>query len=482
MPATTRRTWPHGDVARMARTVAPGEPIADTLAGLDGVETLYVCGPMVDAAPSTVRAWAAGDGGQFVPDRRGHWYGSQRGAWALRWQRPDGGTLHVVPAWDSGPDAAQWGATVRATERALGEQWGQPIRVARTAAVTGRDLLWRTVPVGQQWPTMPPDLIEWTRAHGRQGRRQWWRRDGSGSPVVTATTIDARLAYLTLAHHLPDPDTAREVDTLDRGRDGWQWRDGLYRFSATVPDGWDRVGMLGGQVVGHIASTCGDCGLDGSLSGACWADQPGATVAGWAHTAEIAGALDAGWQVSIGAGVEWSEGRHTDRWRRQLLAAHETLASGDTVDRGAARMVRAVALAGLGSLHGQEVETMGTADTLAGVPDDADVAIAAGGIEWTQRAGASVADRPAHPEWTTAVWARCRALVTSTAVAVPRKAVATIAQDSVTVVGVPPAPPRRWGAAWHRRVAPALWQPGERLQPLATDDGARARRLHAVTT
>lgn len=218
--------------------------------------------------------------------------------------------------------------------------------------------------------------------------------------------LDGRFMYAALCTGLgfgpAERDTLNEYDPHRRGR---------YRISFRVPRDWDHVGLL------PVKDEDGETWLYPSERG-----YQGET---WADAVEVGLALERGWSIEIRerlllqsstAGQPWP----LDTWAKRLIDMRaEVIASRDRreIDPFLAELVaqglRAILLHTIGAFHRRDsfetVIVYGQAD-LRRVPAQYPVT-AHGDGTWTYRHPAALSKWAAqfqHPEFSAAVWARCR--------------------------------------------------------------------------
>lgn len=181
---------------------------------------------------------------------------------------------------------------------------------------------------------------------------------------------------------------------------------GRFYVRATVPDGWDHVGLLGVQ---HSDVS----------KGWHYPNRPGARLETWADAAEIMIARDRGWLVEPVEGLVLGKSKVLDVWGDRLTRARETVEASRELDpavrKAAAAALRAMLIGTVGNFASRSRERSVT------VWDPAD--IPAEHAHSTRRFGeAFVYDMPGRPmdermkafyrpELAAQVWARARARV-----------------------------------------------------------------------
>lgn len=439
------------------------------LAAACGVERVFLTGPRPHAgANDDFRDWC-----HDVPEgwSSGDHYLERADAPVLRYS--DGSARVEImrsAVWWGGDvvDAelcrAAWGQLAKV----IGDRWPGAVLLA-TPATTGRELIVRTIPPGVVWPTLPSDVAELIRSTAGQGRIELFPVGDDEIPGLVE--LDGRTMYGALCRDLPGGVPVR----------GWgEHSYGPYarcRVHATwqVPPDWDHIGILPAKT--------GD--------GWRYPATPGEWAEGWIDGAELHLARHWGWDVSVTEHIVWPPSTGAgplDGWARRLL---------DLIGRYRARRAPAAALVAralrhvlidaLGALVGREhVVTRSTPidDIARGMPMDAvDPRIEAGHLVWGERMPARWPEM-IHPEWSAAVWARCRvrmlagpkvAGVPTGALHVPRAQLLAIRTDALYTTEDPGWPDD--GAAGRlirkRHRAGPLPAPRSVADILALRDGAR---------
>lgn len=471
-----------------------GRTLADVLDQLPpDTERLYVTGPRPGGDAPGFRAWIASGPpeGWTVGDH--HWHHARP---VLRFTRPSGATVVVLRS------ASWWGETdqpARVQEDAAELLRRQLVRVfwsrlddgprrglLDTPATTGRALMLSAMPFDLEVPQLGDDVRDLIRATTTQGRWQQWSPPASllpgGAVQLDAFGVDEpadvrlpdgldaydlRFAYAALCRELPTgldhhldgglPLAGVDQDAfLDGGE--WQYRRCRVRIVGKVPAGWWGHGAVPVLVDGHEPSSCDACQRTTATgTGAvCWPSKPGAPFDTWVDGSEAALAAALGWRFRVVEALTFGKGRPLDGWADKLAEVRELLAGqwrADPANRPAVKLAadgcRMLLLQGIGALHGTASRATGTTDDPDAVPDDAeDVALLPdGSIEWTreQRASWSALDRP---EWSSAVWGRCRQRIAwhrpqgSGLHTVDPASVVAVRQDALYLVAGTPVP---WG-------------------------------------
>lgn len=363
-------------------------------------ERVYLVGPNLAAGARA--AW--GDEHLppgWAPAEAGHYLEGNLPIY--RYRSPAGGlvTLHRAAGWYgegvySPAEAEAAHALMREAVRssfAGGE-------LLDTPATTGRELLLRSLPAGD-WPVLEPEQQQLIRSTSGQGRIEprcleaccHWRE--APAEVAGLAEYDGRLMYGALCWGLgAGPATRDTLDTYEGQRRG------RYRVTFTIPSSWDHVGLLPVKLEG------GDWHYP-SAAGSSWET--------WVDGAELH-VLPESWKREIRIRERLllapTSADPLGRWAKRLVAVREQLA-GDQAEQQLARAgVRSILLHGLGALHGTEhrvTRSVPIAEAAA-VPASAASSqwIEGGRIYWQHGTGQRW-EQLAHPEWTSAVWARARA-------------------------------------------------------------------------
>lgn len=402
----------------------PQARLLDFLEGMPPeVERVFVLGPRIGDTPDGLRAWLTGRSGEWVGE--GH-YLEDTDSHTLRFVGPEGRRLSVVraAAWLGEGDYlpidawSAWsllGATV-----ASAFPGGT---LLATAASTGRDLLVRSM--GENvYPLASPEHQDLIRQTTGQGRTQLlsgcrWEGDDRGltvwppDPMPGLAEYDGRLMYGALCRELGSG-VAEDIEAggpasqaaLAAEFDERPYRRARYLIHWRVPSGWDRVGLVGRWDDGWT-----------------YPSIPGNDGTSWVDGAELLLMARYGWPFAIvrrltlhppiGPGP-------LDRWAKKLVGIRELLLMARQEGGGrpyelAAAGARALLLHAIGAFTGSPHLVTKTAplDQGARVPNGAiGVRIEGETLVWGERQ-ATAWPELAHPEWSAAVWARCRARLLS---------------------------------------------------------------------
>jgi len=399
------------------RTRKAGMTVAEVLTGLPAeVVRVYLTGPRPGGgSPDQSRAWVLGQLPEgWAPDPMGHYLadpelpvgrfrmGEGKGARRVE--------LHRVGVWGmddaTSPELAR--QVMSEVDRALHEGFASGSGVAKleghgswlsTPATTGRELARSSVPFDRsadcsaRFPVLSDDLAALVRSTSTQGRSQLL---DVGPELPALHYLDARFAYAALLAELPiGPGALVDGGTFD------PYAPARYEVRATVPDGWDHVGLLGVKD-----------GADGWL----WPSTPGERFTTWADPSELNVAQHHGWTFDVVRTLHYAgRAKVLDGWGRALVRARDAIAAheakgeiaSDVADlaRGA---VRAILLHGIGAFQASPRKITRTGTDPSKAPAGADRHQVGDRWVWTETMGAAQPEL-AHPEWSAAIWARCRA-------------------------------------------------------------------------
>jgi hypothetical protein len=396
-----------------------GVTVAEMLAGLpESVGRVYLTGPRPGGgSPDQSRGWVLGalpDG--WEPDPIGHYLGDPELP-VGRYRKGTGKSarrveLHRMTVWGIGDDASPELArfTMAELDTGLRVGFGAGSGVAKldgyaswlsTPATTGRELARSSVPFekaahrSHSYPTLSPGLADLVRSTSTQGRSELF---DVGPELPALHYLDSRFAYAALLAELPiGPATLTDGGTFD------PYAPARYEVAVTVPDDWDHVGLLG------VPNDDGD--------GWHYPSGPGETFTTWADGAELHLAQQHGWTFAVAQTLHYaSRGKPLDGWGRALLRSRDAIAThaakGEvpaevaTLAQGA---VRAILLHGIGAWHAQPRPVTRTGVDPGRAPAGAERhQLPNGQWTWTETTAVAMPEL-AHPEWSSTIWARCRA-------------------------------------------------------------------------
>jgi hypothetical protein len=266
-----------------------------------------------------------------------------------------------------------------------------------TPAVAGMDL-WRQEQ-GDCWPELDARLQELIRTTAGQARRELLT-----VPELAALSSfqcwDMRFAYADFCERLP-------VGPVTEDREPELPAVGRVRVDFRPPADWRHVGILPSKEYGV-----------GMVFPSAYRWE-----SGWCDAREARLALASGWEVRVRERLVMQEGRPLDCWSRRLRRLYERFEGmAEPELKGA---IRRILVATIGSFQGRgnvELRVMPTArGTRIEVP-----------MEQARRR-----EKPSHPEWSGAVWARCRYRLAKHMLTLPRDLILGCHTDCIYLAGDP---------------------------------------------
>jgi CBS domain-containing protein len=390
-------------------------PWKGTAAGLldhlpSGVARIYFVGPYRPgvtsermrehgSAAAAARAW-------FLAPVEG-WQGSHfladDAALVGRWKRTDGTQevemQHAAVWFGHGAYSARDAAFAWYQ---LGKELGEACRGAvlmSTPSTTGRDVWRRMIPAKSDgYPVLSDELRQLIQTTSGQGRRELVRHEPATLGMVTQ--YDMRIAYAALTWGMPvgapEMVTQRMWNALtDEDQGKTLRRRGRWLVRATVPGGWEHVGIL--PYLGP--------------EGWSWPSKPGTTFTSWSSSPEVAVAREHGWHVEVIEGFHFAEGKPLNNWKDKLMEIHGRLRPDKppVVNGLIASAVRMMILGTIGAFASRTRPVTHTAAEGEALPNDAQVREVAGTYVWeTAGERSEWTERASHPEWSAEIWARCR--------------------------------------------------------------------------
>ena len=367
----------------------------------DDVERVYLIGDRPDQTAAGVRAWATGElPPGWSHGEAGHY--TTGGSPVLRYTRRGRSLeVHRAASWfGDGPiDEDDAGEAWRLLER-LCERTFDRGQLLSTPSTTGRYLWSRTLPDGAEWPVLPDELQERIRSTSGQGRIELLELEADELPALVE--YDGRIMYGALCWGLAGGQARHDTGDTFAGQ-----QRGRYRVTYEVPRDWSHVGLL------PAANEDGP--------GWRYPRRPGELAGAWVDGAELAIAIQQGWRVRIHERILFDGYRGTagplDKWARLLLEAREKVTRAVEAGRMTAPVgelvaagVRAILIASIGAFHGRPRKVTRASTRIEDVPAHAEGRHVIDGTTyvWTEleRSGWS---HMAHPEWSSAIWARARA-------------------------------------------------------------------------
>lgn len=315
-----------------------------------------------------------------------------------------------------------------------------------TPATTGRDLWRRGIPAKGGFPVLSAELRELIQSTSGQGRRELVARPADVGRLPLVTQYDMRLAYAALAWGMPvgSPTmvTGRAWEAMPDDEQGNTLkRRGRWLVRATVPTGWDRVGILPTP------------SPDGTWA---WPSTPGHTFTSWCSASELALARLHGWRCHIVEGFHFDEGKPLNTWKDKLVGIYEAARPDvpPVVSKLVGSAARMMILSTVGAFASRthavtrSVPVGSVAHPAVGLPDDVPIREVGGMYVWEERGERSAwMERVSHPEWSAEIWGRCRARlldaptgtpgVKAGALNVPPGTVIGMRTDGITLAGDP---------------------------------------------
>jgi hypothetical protein len=316
-----------------------------------------------------------------------------------------------------------------------------------TPATTGRDVWRRGIPAKGGFPVLSAELRELIQSTSGQGRREIVARPShipDQSLLSLVTQYDMRLAYAALAWGMPvgapTMVTGKAWEAMpddDKGKT--LMRRGRWLVRATVPGGWDQVGILPTP------------SPDGTWA---WPNKPGTTFTSWCSASELTIALARahGWRCEVIEGFHYDEGKPLNTWKDKLVAIYEAQRTNvpPVVSKMVATAARMMILSTVGAFASRthNVTRSVPVTSSAALPDDAPIREVGGMYVWEERGERSPwMARVSHPEWSAEIWGRCRARlleaptgtpgVKAGALHVPPGTVIGMRTDGITLAGDP---------------------------------------------
>jgi hypothetical protein len=386
---------------------------------------------LLEAIPGTVeRGYLTGPrpGGKDVHKAREWWTTELPGGWDARdhylppgdagasvgrFTRPDGSRLVIhraEAAWSIDPErtpteaAAIMGAVGEALRGRFGADKSHPgwmdtshLTWLDTATATGRELARLALPRGCRAESLTDELQDLIRSTTGQARIQLLH---PADMLEGLHESDMRFAYSGLVRELPIGPARLERVTEWNPQERCRVR---ARF--TVPADWSHLGIIAVPD-------------DDPSGGWTYPNDPGEQFTSWADGAEAWLALEMGWKVEPLEVLHFAGiARVLDGWADRITKARDDLTTRAAHDEltakvadGARDCLRAVILFGIGGFVGRVHPVTCSSIDPEAVPVGA-IREQHGGRWWWPEPGRPVTPGTAHPEWSAAVWARCRTRV-----------------------------------------------------------------------
>lgn len=378
---------------------AAGETVVGYLVGqLPGQGTRDEVGRWAFAPPP---GWSSGD--HLLHD----------GEWILRYRLEASGgevELHRGSVWFAKADgrytARQAADAAALLLEVIRDVWDKPdLPWLATPSTFGRDLWLRSIGPTAEYPTLPDELQRLIRSTSGQGR---WQTPGERAGVHLAeqpATIpglwhyDMRLGYAGMLSKLSVGPWTHD------DRPDWEpYLRGRFRVAFEVPDGWAHVGLL--PVKADDRRTW------------LYPNAPGEVYESWCDGAELAIAHRHGWRFRVLERIVGREGSPLDAFRKRFVKVREQLAArhrDQPIEAALAeKAARVVILHTVGGMHGapHRVTRSLPDHRRRDIPADARGSLTRVGDVWVWTEQARTRwPETSHPEWSTAVYARCRARI-----------------------------------------------------------------------
>jgi hypothetical protein len=418
-------------------------PLAETLARCRAGDRVLLCGPYLPA--SAYREWLS-DCGDWQPRIS---KARSSGACEASYTRgSDRVRVTSAATWFGdeplSPEQVRrrLNELVASLNRAFKREGRLPLV---SPAVTGLTL-WREM-AEETYPPLSEEHQTLIRSTCGQGREEVLCPNHTET-IPGFCYLDMRLAYGAFAENLPvGPavrDTGSDVPAVGRVR---------VRF--VIPRGWAHVGLLPAKAARRRLTDFSPA----------FPAQPGAAWEAWVDAREARLALQAGWEVRVLERLVMTEGKPLNTWARRLIALYERAAV-----PALARAYRAILLQSIGDLHGRGRTT----ERLLRFPG--------GGESVMPLPQARRAERLSHPEWTAAIWARCRYRLAAHMLTVPRETLLGCCVDAAYLTTNPGWAETGKPGGWRLKGALAGPLPAPKtLNDLhALSDQAREEDGHAV--
>lgn len=395
---TTSKRWRTWRPRRVRFVAAAGTTLADLLGSVGDAEQVFLCGPRVGGTPDGFAEWSSLLPGGWSHDPAGH-YLESLDHHVLRYRADSGQKVEIGRAavWFGEGEYSPTQADAAYTELALAISGFAGGTLLATPATTGRDLFVRSLGT-REYPVADAQSQALIRATSGQGRIELIHHKGD---LPGLAEYDGRLMYGALCWGLGSGVGSRAVDA------GWglttafraePYLRARYLVEFEIPDGWNHVGLLG------VGNTDG---------GWLYPRRPGARCRTWCDGSELMLLMRYGWPFRVAERLTLESQPQgpgpLGEWARKLTVARERLLQ--VGERLAANGVRAILLHSIGAFHGapHKVTRMAPIDQPRLVPIDAvGLRVEGDSLVWGEsRAPAWAA--LCHPEWSSAIWARCRA-------------------------------------------------------------------------
>ena len=309
-----------------------------------------------------------------------------------------------------------------------------------TPAATGRNLLRVSLPEGEQYPTLPDDILRVIYKNiCYQSRIEHFspKRQVLENGVYV---IDGAWMYASCLYHLPTGpcihDSRNEIETYFSKRYNRiaPKRPGFYYMTATVPRDWQHIGLLKEYSRNDDSR---------------YPNEPGYTFTNWTTADELVFAISKGWQVTIHERYYFPEELKDPfaNWIRKLIALREEASLGKAkTDALLKAAYRNIVLHTIGSFKQsytekdytdiqdeQFRELERTCHMLKVYPRSKQ------GVMSCKVEASLPHDRQpfVRPEWAATVWGRSRAKLAEFALLLPYSDIVSLRTDSVWCASLP---------------------------------------------
>jgi len=391
----------HGVTVGRRFDLPPCAGLGDFLVGLPPeVERVYIVGPRVGGDADGLRDWLGAPVEGWSTDPAGH-YLEDLQSFTLRYRSDLGRRvdLHRAASWfgEGAYTPAQAEAAWDELAAAVSASFGGGTLLA-TPATTGRDLFVRGL--GERsYPRAPLELQDEIRGTTGQGRDELLPAPAGVDSLAGLAEYDGRLMYGALCWGLGSGVEVDQAATNGAHCAAFAaefaanpQRRGRYLVRWKVPADWDHVGL-----VGHWTG-----------NGWRYPSAPGESGVDWLDGCELVLLMRCRWGMQIQRRVLYYEPTGAgplDSWAKKLCRLR------DDVGELAGAGVRSILLHSIGAFtgRGHTVTRSAPIDRPGAVPADAiGTRIEGDWLVWGEPRPTAWPEL-AHPEWSAAVWARCRA-------------------------------------------------------------------------
>ncbi len=315
-----------------------------------------------------------------------------------------------------------------------------------TPAVTGMDLLESSLSPHTKYDILPEYLRDLINQNLGQSRNEHF------TPKVEVLengvyAIDGFFMYASCVSNLPTgPYTHDNVNDIEleptSGGFPYPKYPGFYRVTFTVPEGWNKVGLLKAPPRPERAN-------DESY----YPNEPGQTFTNWTSGSELALAKSQGWHFTIHERIIWPETRAKGQqdplanFRKTLVLMRKDALKMEDTKQGKllAAAIRNIFLHTIGSFHRvyryEEITTPRNEYRYTDFSQRADNKsrhMTMDGYKWYRKLELpEYRIKFCHPEWSATVWARARTRITALALQIPYNNIIGIRTDGIWVAITP---------------------------------------------